>query len=101
MTVSSPTKHLLLFGDNSVGCLPAIQTLVRASKSSPAAKRFLQEAIDVVQLEFSKLSKQEHGWDKGFDTLLELAQDYNDASGTNLLISVVLTCVGRLGHLIV
>lgn len=83
-----------------MGCLPAIQALVRASKSSPAAKRFLQEATDVVQLEFSRLSPQEYGWDKGFDSLLEMAQDYNDASSTNLLISVVLICVGRLGHLI-
>ena len=97
----SPTKHVLFFGDNSVESLSAIQALVRNSKTIPAARRFLQEATDVVQLEFSRLNRQEHGWDKGFDSLLGLAEDYNIAHSANPLISVVLICVGRLGHLIV
>lgn len=81
--------------------LSAIQALVRNSKTNQAARRFLQEATDIVQLEFSRLNQQEHGWDKGFDSLLGLAEDYERSNSVNLLVSIVLICVGRLGHLIV
>ena len=101
MTVSSLIKHVLFFSDNSVESLSSIQALVRNSKISPAARRFLQEATDIVHLEFSSINRQEHGWDKDFDSLLGLANDYHNARASNLLISTILTCVGRLGHLIV
>lgn len=95
------TKHILLFGDQSVETLSGIQALVRNSKTSPMARRFLQEATDVVQLEFSRLNIQEHGWDKSFDSLLGLAEDNNGIQGPNTIVSMVLMCVGRLGQLIV
>jgi FtsZ-binding cell division protein ZapB len=98
--MSPPTKHILLFGDQSVETLSGIQALVRNSKKSPMARRFLQEATDVIQLESSRLNSQEHGWDKPFDSLLGLAEDNNASSGPNTIVSTVLMCVGRLGQLI-
>lgn len=95
------TRHILLFGDQSVETLSGIQALVRNSKTSPMARRFLQEATDVVQLESSRHSIQEHGWDKPFDSLLGLAEDNNAIQGTNTVVSTVLMTVGRLGQLIV
>lgn len=98
--MSPPTKHILLFGDQSVETLSGIEALVRISKTNPMAKRFLQEATDVIQLEFSRLNSQEHGWDKPFASLLDLAEDNNSSSCPNTIISTVLMTVGRLGQLI-
>ncbi|KAI1781137.1 putative polyketide synthase [Hypoxylon cercidicola] len=95
------TQHLLLFGDQTVEKLSSIQALVRNSKTSPAAKRFLQEATDVVQLEFSRISREEHGWNQDFDTLLGLAEENADREAPNGMIATVLMCIGRLGELIV
>ncbi|KAL7793749.1 putative polyketide synthase [Trichoderma ceciliae] len=100
--MSTMTKqHLLLFGDQTVEKLSSIQSLVRNSKTSPAARRFLQEVTDVVQLEFSTLSKGEHGWAGSFSTLLGLAEENKEQDGANALVSTVLMCIGRLGELIV
>ncbi|KAL7943594.1 polyketide synthase [Trichoderma barbatum] len=100
--MSTTTKrHLLLFGDQTVEKLSSIQALVRNAKISPAARRFLQEVTDVIQLEFSTLSKSEHGWTGSFDTLLGLAEENEEQNGANALISTVLMCVGRLGELLV
>lgn len=81
--------------------LSSIQTLVRNSKTSPAAKRFFREATDVVQLEFSRLSRHEHGWVRDFDTLLGLAEENVEQEGANGMVATVLMCIGRLGELIV
>lgn len=99
--MAPPNKHILLFGDQSVETLTGIQALVRNSKTSPMARRFLEEATDVVQLEASRLNRQEHGWDKSFDSLLGLAEDDNGGQGANTIVSTVLMCIGRLGQLIV
>lgn len=92
--------NLLLFGDQTVEKLSSIQSLVRHSKASPAARRFLQEATDVVQLEFSKLSAEDHGWNGEFHTLLGLAENNAGLEDSNGMIATVLMCVGRLGELI-
>lgn len=99
--MSSYPKHILLFGDQSVEKLSGIQALVRNAKTYPAAKRFLDEATDVVHLELSRLNKQEHGWDKSFDSLLGLAEDNDVVPCSNTVVSTVLMCVGRLGQLVV
>lgn len=99
--MSTSTKHILLFGDQSVETLSGIQKLVRNSKTSPMARRFLQEATDVAQLEFSRHNSQVRGCDKPFDSLLGLAEDDNSGQGTNTIISTVLMTIGRLGQLIV
>ncbi|KAH8169841.1 starter unit:ACP transacylase in aflatoxin biosynthesis domain-containing protein [Sarocladium implicatum] len=91
--------HMLLFGDQTVEKLSSIRALVHNSKSSPAARRFLQEATDRVQIEFSRLDSSEHGWSKGFDSLLGLAEDNKDVH--NVLIDTVLMCIGRCGELLV
>ncbi|KAM6476656.1 polyketide synthase [Trichoderma sp. SZMC 28011] len=94
-------RHLLLFGDQTVEKLTSIRALVRNAKTSPAAKRFLQEITDVIQIEFSTLSKSEHGWTGTFDTLLGLAEENDEQNGANTLVSTVLMCIGRLGELVV
>lgn len=94
-------KHILLFGDQSVEKLSGIKNLVRHCKTSQAAKRFLAEATDTIQLDLSRLNKHDHGWDKSFDSLLGLAEDYSVASHDNIVVSTVLMCAGRLGQLIV
>lgn len=93
--------NLLLFGDQTVEKLSSIQSLVRHSKTSPSARRFLQEATDVVQLEFSKISAEDRGWKGEFHSLLGLAEDNANLEDANGMIATVLMCVGRLGELIV
>lgn len=100
MAASTAYKHLLVFGDQSVEKLTAIQALVHSSKSDPAARRFLQEAIDVIQLEFSRLGSEEHGWHKTLDSLLGLAEEYDASNDDNIIVSTALACSGRLGQLI-
>lgn len=100
MAASTPSKHLLIFGDQSVEKLTAIQALVHSSKSDPAARRFLQEAIDVIQLEFSRLGSGEHGWHRALDSLLGLAEEYDVSNNDNIIVSTALACAGRLGQLI-
>ncbi|KAH6851182.1 hypothetical protein B0I37DRAFT_429706 [Chaetomium sp. MPI-CAGE-AT-0009] len=98
---SSPTKHLLLFGDYSVEKLPAIKALAQHARTVPAAERFLREITDVIQLEFSRADRAIHGWDKGLGSLLEMAEAVDRPGGNNLAVSTVLLCAGRLGQLIV
>lgn len=100
MAASTAYKHLLVFGDQSVGKLTAIQALVHSSKCDPAARRFLQEAIDVIQLEFNQLVPEEHGWHKTLDSLLGLAAEYDASNDDNIIVSTALACAGRLGQLI-
>ncbi|KAI2634211.1 putative polyketide synthase [Hypomontagnella submonticulosa] len=99
--VTRGTQHLLLFGDQTVEKLSSIRALVRNSKTSAAAKRFLQEATDVVQLEFSRISRLEHGWVQDFDSLLGLAEENAYQESPNGMVATVLMCIGRLGELIV
>lgn len=100
MAASTAYKHLLIFGDQSVEKLTAIQSLVQSSKSDPAARRFLQEAIDVIQLEFNRLGPKEHGWHKTLDSLLGLAEEHDASKDDNIVVSTALACAGRLGQLI-
>lgn len=96
-----PTKRILVFGGSQLeDTLLSIQELVRLSKSIPSAKRFLREATDVVQLEFTQLSREDHGWTGNLDSLLALAEEYHETRCDNVIISTVLACVGRLGQLI-
>jgi hypothetical protein len=93
--------NLLLFGDQIVEKLSSIQALVCHSKTSPAARRFLREVTDTLQLEFSALNKDEQVWEHDVHTLLGLAEDNAAQEEPNGLIATVLMCIGRLGELIV
>ncbi|KAI4250705.1 MAG: hypothetical protein LQ352_005291, partial [Teloschistes flavicans] len=92
--------HLLLFGDQTVEKLSSIQALVRRSKTSFIAKSFLQQATDVVQLEFSKISAEERGWPHEIHSLLGLAEKNIKEPEANGIIATVLMFIGRLGELI-
>ena len=96
--------HLLVFGDQVIDKRPMIRNLVRNSKSSPAARRFLQEATDAVQTELAQLPPDEHGWSGSFESILALAEEHapREASDTALFsITSILALIGRLGDLIV
>lgn len=95
------TKPLLLFGDASGEKLSGIRDLCDASKTSPAARRFLKEATDVVQHRFCGLSSHDHGWDRTINSLLDMAEQHDNDGGNNIIVSAVLSCIGRLGKLIV
>ncbi|KAK2758595.1 Type I Iterative PKS [Arachnomyces sp. PD_36] len=93
--------NLVLFGDQNVEKLSSIQSLVRNSKTSAGAKRLLREATDALQLNISKLSKEDRSWNHEIQSLLGLAEDNVPENNRNGLITTVLMCIGRLGELIV
>lgn len=96
--------HLLVFGDQVIDKRPMIRSLVRNSKSSPAARRFLQEATDLVQIELGKLAPDEHGWNGDFESLLNLAEDHAPREAGDcavFFITSLMAMIGRLGDLIV
>ena len=90
--------NLVVFGDQTVEKLSSIQSLVRHSKTSAGARRLLQEATDLVQLNFDQLNKQDRAWNHEVHTLLGLAQDNIDEANPNGVIVTVLMCIGRLGE---
>ncbi|MCJ1403878.1 hypothetical protein MMC11_007101 [Xylographa trunciseda] len=93
--------NLLLFGDQTVEKLSSIQSLVRHSKTSPAASTFLRQATDIVQLDFFELSSEDRGWPHEIHTLLGLAEENVKQKEPNGIMATVLMCIGRLGELIV
>ena len=96
--------HLLVFGDQVIDKRPMIRRLVRNSKSSPMARRFLQEATDLVQIELAKVLPSEHGWSDSFESLLEVAEAHatREADDTALFyMASLMALIGRLGDLIV
>lgn len=100
----SQTHHLLLFGDQAVDQLQLIRSLVTHSKTSPLARHFLRAVTDTVQLEYAQLSRYEHGWQGNIGSLLSLAEENaeREARGDkDYMMALVLTCIGRLGELIV
>lgn len=92
--------NLVLFGDQAVEKLTSIQALVHHAKQSPAARRLLQDATDVVQVLANQLSKEDLCWDHEVHTLLQLAEDNVTLKSPNAVIATVLMCIGRLGELI-
>lgn len=93
--------NLVLFGDQTVEKLSSIQALVRNSKTSAGARRLLQEATDILQLNFSRLNKEDRAWNHEIHTLLGLAEDNIAEENPNGVIATVLMFIGRLGELIV
>ena len=93
--------NVILFGDQTVEKLSSIQSLVRHSKTSAAARWLLQEATDTVQLQFDRLSKEDRAWNHQIRTLLGLAEDNVEERNPNGVIATVLMCIGRLGELVV
>ena len=101
MVATMESTNLLLFGDQTVEKLSAIQSLVRHSKTSHTAREFLQRATDVVQLEFSRLSAEERGRPLEIQSLLGLAEENIKRTEPNGIVATVLMYIGRLGELIV
>ena len=93
--------NLLLFGDQTVEKLSSIQSLVHHSKRSYLARTFLEQATDVVQLEFSRLSAEEREWPLEISSLLGMAEENIRRPESNGIVATVLMCIGRIGELIV
>ena len=93
--------NLVLFGDQTVEKLSSIQSLVRNSKTSVGAKRFLREATDALQLNLAKLAKEDSAWNHDISSLIGLAEDNVGEENRNGVLATVLMCIGRLGELIV
>jgi iterative type I PKS product template protein len=93
--------NLVLLGDQTVEKRSSIQALVRHSKTSAGSQQLLREATDLVQLHFSRLSKQDQAWNHEVHTLLGLAEDNIAEARPNGVIATILMCIGRLGELIV
>jgi hypothetical protein len=99
--MEAPHTHLLVFGDTATDRLSMIQALVRHSKSSPAARTFLQQAKDRLDVEFSHLRSEERDWTRS-ESLLALAEEDADSNApTSAFIPTILAVVGRLGEIIV
>lgn len=94
------TVNLVLFGDQTVEKLSSIQSLVRNSKTSAVARRLLREATDALQLNLSKLSKEDRAWNHEVQSLIGLAEDNIPENNRNGVIATVLMCIGRLGDLV-
>lgn len=93
--------HLLVFGDTATDRLSMIQALVRHSKSSPAARTFLEQATDKLDIELSRLRPDERDWTHS-KSLLALAEEDADPNvPTSAFIPTILAIVGRLGEVIV
>ncbi|GJD04152.1 polyketide synthase [Colletotrichum higginsianum] len=102
---ASSSNHVLFFGDHMSDPVSLIRNLVHVSKHSPAVRRLLDEATDVLQLELSRLSRLDHGWDKTFDSLLEMAEanastGESDGREKNGVLTCALFCISRLGELV-
>ncbi|GKT55148.1 polyketide synthase [Colletotrichum tofieldiae] len=101
--MARPSNHILFFGDHMSDNVSMIRNLVRISKQSPAVQRLLDEAADTLRLEFSRLSRLDHGWNQTFDSLIELAEaNANSESngGQNGVLTCALCCISRLGQLV-
>ena len=92
--------HLLFFGDQLSDSLPSIQNLFLSSKNSPALRRFLQEATDIIQINTASLKPHERKEDFTFKTLQDVAEAISKQEVPDALFSTVLMCVVRLGELI-
>ena len=80
--------------------LPVITGLVYRSRRSPLLRTFLHEATDVVQVEVSKLDRNDQETFFDFETLLSLAEKKSQLKHPNEVINNTLICVARLSDLI-
>ena len=94
------TQHILIFGDQAVGSLQAVQKLSTLSRTCPSLKRFLREAVDVIQAECAKTTLSERECYGTFDSLLELAEHHSNRKEPEDLVNAVLIRVVRIDELI-
>ena len=92
--------HLLLFGDQTVETLPAIENLVNQSRNSPSLRQFILGATDIVQKLAYGLNALERQRFHNFETILDLAESYAKEDSPDDLVATVLMCISQLGELI-
>lgn len=99
---SRTSTRVLVFGDQSSEKLSSIQNIVRSASHSPIAKRWLNNATTLLQGELSKPDRYEYNAclkNAKFESLLTLAED-NEGEDAHGMISAAVSCIGRLGELL-
>jgi hypothetical protein len=96
---------ILLFGDQTASFAPVIRELhTTARQSSYFARKFLREALDVVSKELRKLPSAARNAaqldDEIFAALLSDPEAFEAMEDPMGIYQTVLTCVARLGELI-
>ena len=88
-------QRVLLFGDQTVEKLASIRNLIEMSRRSSVLRKFLLEAVDILQKEIHHLNLKIDDRLSSLDELLSLAER-NEQSG----LSFSLITVERVGELI-
>ncbi|CAK4034818.1 polyketide synthase [Lecanosticta acicola] len=95
---------ILLFGDQTAEFATSIRHVVSTSKkSSRVLRKFLQDAVHVVQIEIRKLPCHESNKpldDAAFQRLLEEPESFEDMEDPMGIMQTVMSCIARLGELI-
>ena len=94
------SQRLFLFGDQMLGNVHVLRSLVYRSRKSPLLSRFLQQATEVIQFEVSKLDRYDQEAFFDFETLLSLADKNAQLRYPNEIVNTMLMCIARLGYLI-
>lgn len=95
------TTRVLLFGDECVDKLAAVEELYDLSSSSLVLRDFLQQATTVIQDSTNDLRPDERSFfGSSFDHLLHLAETYASQTPLPPIVGDVLLFVVQTGHLI-
>ncbi|KAI2634619.1 hypothetical protein GGS21DRAFT_543711 [Xylaria nigripes] len=92
--------HVLLFGDQTDNVVGSIRYLYAASKRSGLLAKFLRDASDLCQIEFSNLRQDFARETPPFESLLDMAENHGQTDGSPVLVSCVLSYFARLGELV-
>lgn len=93
-------QRLFLFGDQTIEKLDPVASVVGLSQSSPALRRFLQEATDIIHNEIPRLSPHARKAFPTFDDILSLAEKNAKLEESTEEVPTVLITIARLGELI-
>src|ERR1700744_5662504 len=93
--------RLLLFGDQTVETLAAVQSLFTVSKQSLLVQKFLDGATDIIKSHVERLDSSERRRFFAFDSLLDLAKQHSTSTHPDDLVATVLITFVQLGELIV
>ncbi|KAK1580585.1 LOW QUALITY PROTEIN: polyketide synthase [Colletotrichum navitas] len=92
---------IILFGDQTTEFAPSLKRVIATAKqSSPLVRKFLGDAVDVVRIEARGVSSDEGLDVETLSSLISSPDDYEKLEDRTGVIQTVLTCVSRLGELL-